>query len=159
MSALFSALCLVSLYIAAVWPTGQLGIAAFASLFVAAAVIETGFGYSISVYIVSSALGMLLLPNKIPPLLFVLFFGFYPILKNLFERLGSLFAQWLLKLVVFNASLTVMIFLIGELFVAFTSLRFGLVMLYVAGNAVFALFDYGYSKVVLFYMDRIHKRG
>ena len=159
MSAIFIALCVVSLYIASVWPTGQLGIAAFASLFVAAAVIETGIGYGVSVFVVSSALCMLLIPNKIPPLLYVVFFGYYPVLKNIFERLGRVVLQWLFKLIVFNAALTLSLFLMKELFIGFTSLRFGFVVLYIAGNAVFAIFDYGYSKVVLFYKDRIYKRG
>ena len=158
LSALFSALCVVSLYIASVLPTGQLGITALASLFVAAAVVETGLGSGVSVFIISSALSVLMVPVKTAPFLYVMFFGYYPVVKNLVERIGRVALQWLAKLIIFNASLTLAFFTLKELFIAFTSRSYGNALLYIAGNAVFILFDFGYSKVILFYMERIHKR-
>lgn len=154
--ALFTAFCFVSLFIASVWPTGQLGFAAMASLFVAAAVIEAGHGSGALVYIAGSVLSMLLLPNKTAPLLFVLFFGFYPIVKSLIERLDRKVFQWVLKFVVFSASLTVIRVLLSALFPGFINSPPGIALLFVGGNAVFALFDYGFSKVVCFYSDRVH---
>ena len=158
LAALFSALCVVSLFIASVLPTGQLGLTAVASLFVAAAVVETGYGAGISVFIISSILGMLLVPNKTAPLLYLMFFGYYPVYKNLIERINRVILQWILKLIVFNASLTLAFYILGEMFIAFTGRSFGVYMLYIAGNAVFILFDYGYSKVISFYRERIHKK-
>ena len=158
LSALFSALCVVSLYFASVFPTGQLGLAAAASLFVAAAVAETGISSGVSVFIVSSALGMLLVPDRTAPLLYIMFFGYYPVVKRLVERIISKALQWIVKLIVFNASLTLAFFVLKELFTAFTSRSRGVIIMYIAGSAVFALFDYGYSKVILFYTDRISRR-
>ena len=145
------------LYIAAVFPTGQIGLVAVASLFVAAAVIESGPGSGISVFIVSSALGILLVANKTPPILYILFFGYYPIVKILAERLSRNSLQWLIKLINFNASLTIAFFILRELFIQFTSRSFGVILLYIAGNAVFILFDFGYSKLILYYKERIQK--
>jgi len=159
LSALFAALSIVFLYVASIWPTGQLGFAAAASLFVAAAVIESGLGYGLSVYIAGAALGMLLLPNKDPPLLYVLFFGYYPLLKDLVERIRLKPAQWALKLVVFNAALTVIWYLLKVLVFDFAETPFGIALLYIGGNAVFTLFDIGYSKVIRFYTERVHMRS
>ena len=156
-SALFAALCLVSLYIASVWPTGQLGFAAVASLFVAAAVIEAGYVYGLSVYVAGSALGLLLLPTKAAPLLFVLFFGYYPIVKKLIESLRYVVLQWFLKLLVFNVALTVIWIFLRALFFAFVDSPLSIVVLYLGGNIIFALFDYGFSKVVYFYFERVRK--
>lgn len=158
LSALFTALCVITLYFASVWPTGQLGIAAFASLFVAAAVIESGLSYGILVYIVSSGLGMLLLPVKTAPLLYALFFGFYPVLKHLAGRVMQTALQWALKILVFNAALTAVHFLIKDIFHNITYRPGGIVILYLGANVVFTVFDYGYSKVLRFYMERIHNR-
>lgn len=157
LSALFSALSLISLYIASVWPTGQLGLAAFASLFVMAAVIESGLLSGVYVYVISSALAVLLLPTKTAPLLYVLFFGFYPMLKYLIERLKKKPLQWVIKLLVFNVSLCVIYFILKVLVFDFADTPLGAAVLVIGSNVIFALFDYGFSKVIGFYMERIHR--
>ena len=157
MSALFAALSVVSLYFASVWPTGQLGFVAFSSLFVAAAVIEMGIAPGIYVFVVSSVLGMLILPNRVAPLLYILFFGYYPVVKSLIERTGRAAIQWILKLAVFNASLSIIwLFLRGLLF-DFGENTLGTMMVYLFGNAIFAVFDYGFSKVIWYYQSSISK--
>ena len=155
LGALFSALSAACLYIASVWPTGQLGFAAFSSLFVAAAIIEIGLVSGIYVFAVSSAIGMLLAPDKAAPLLFVLFFGYYPVVKSLIERIKPPVVMWFLKLLVFNVSLTVIWLFMKVLFFGFLENTPGALLIFLFGNAVFVLFDYGYSKVIQFYLSRI----
>ena len=157
LSALFSAIAVLILYFASIWPTGQLGLVAAASLLTAAAVIETGLLSGAYVYIVSSVLGMLLVPNRVAALLFVLFFGFYPILKSLIERRGGLVIQWVLKLLVFNVSLTVLwLFFRAFFFSVFVS-NSSFLLIYIVGNFVFVLFDYGFTKLVWFYIERVSR--
>ena len=155
LSALFSALAVVSLALASIWPTGQLGFAAVASLFVAAAVIEMGALYGIYVFVASAALGMLILPDKATPLLYMLFFGFYPIVKSLIERIRSKALQWVLKLLVFNASLSVIWFLVGSLILDFGETSPAILIVYLFGNVIFAIYDYGFTSVVWLYINRI----
>lgn len=159
LSALFSALSIVSMLLASIWPTGQLGFAAFASLFVAAAIVESGIRYGVCVYIVSSALAALLLPVKTVPLIFALFFGYYPVVKRLAERIKRAPLRWVPKLVVFNAALTVLWFLVGALTFDFADTVPGTALTYLAGNAVFILFDYGFSKVIALYGERVSKKN
>ena len=169
LSALFSALAVVSLYVASVWPTGQLGLTAVASLFVAAAVIESGIASGISVFAVSSLIAFLILPNRIPLVLFVVFFGYYPVIKSLIEKRGHIILQFLCKLAVFNASLSVTwFFLRGLLFdfgeaeteILFVSGGSGIEVFFIflSGSLVFILFDYGFTKLVWFYINRISKQ-
>ena len=158
LSALFSALTVISLFIASVWPTGQLGLAAFSSLFAAAAIIESGLGAGVYVFICSALLSMLLLSNRTAPLLYTLFFGYYPVLKSLIERIAAVPLQWALKLAVFNAALIAIYFLLRELFFDFGGYKPGLIIYCLAGSAVFALFDYGFSKVITLYDTRVHNR-
>ena len=157
MGALFSALAVVILYFASVWPTGQPGLAAAASMFVAAMVIESGPVPGVFVFVVSSALAMLLLPNRSAAILYISFFGFYPIVKSFIERLRGTVLQWALKLAVFNISLTVVWFILRELFFDFGSFAPHIILIYIGGNAVFALFDYGFTKVIRFYINRIRR--
>ena len=157
LSALFSALSVISLYIASVWPTGLLGLTAVASLFVAAAVVEAGVRPGLYVYIVVSVIGFLILPNRSASLLFIVFFGYYPIVKCLFEQVGAVFLQWILKLAVFNLSLSSVYFLLSELIFDISENMPGTALLYICGNIVFAIFDHGLSKLLRLYMDRISK--
>jgi len=157
LSALFAALTLISLYIAAVWPTGLFGLVAFASLFGAAAVVEAGIAPGIYVYAASSVLGVLLLPDKAAPILHIFFFGYYPVAKSLIERLNSKIAQWALKLSVFNIALSALWFLFGALVLDFGDNPPDLILLHLCGSAVFALFDYGYTKVIWLYISRVSK--
>ena len=152
---MFSALSVVSLYFASLWPTGQLGFAAFSSLFVTAAIIEMRITQGVYIFIISAALGMLILPDKTAPLLYILFFGYYPIVKNLAEKNNSKALQWVIKLAVFNASLTVIWFFLKELFFNFSASIPGILILYLCGNLVFVIYDFGYSKLIRYYISRI----
>ena len=155
LSAMLSALAVISLFIASVWPTGLYGLVACSSLFVAAAVIEMGAVQGVCVYVAAAALGMLLLANKSAPLLFVLFFGYYPIVKRLIEKTGVKPLQWFLKLAVFNASLTIIWFSLRATLLSFEGQTPAFWVLCLLGSLVFLIFDFGYSKLLRFYADRI----
>jgi len=157
LSALFAALTVMILYFASIWPTGWVGLVAAASMFTAAAVIEAGVPSGAYVFIISSALGMLIIPNRSSPILYMLFFGYYPVIKSLVERIGNVAAQWALKLLAFNISLTVAWFLLRELVLGQYADIPGAVVIYLGGNAVFALFDYGFTKLIWFYLDRVKR--
>ena len=159
LSAAFAAMAVIILYFASIWPTGQVGLAAAASVFTAAAVIEAGLLPGVYVYIISSALSLLLMPGRSAPILYALFFGYYPVIKSLIERIGWTAAQWALKLLAFNAALTVTWFLLGELLFGTRENMPGALVIYPAGNAVFALFDYGFTKIIWLYTNRVSKFG
>ena len=109
--ALLCALSVAVLYIASVMPTGQLGITAIASLLGISAVIETDIKGGIAVFAATSVLGFLVIPEKSALLLYVLFFGYYPILKSIAEKQKSRVTEWIMKLFTANAALSVIIFL------------------------------------------------
>lgn len=169
LSALFAALCVISLFVASVWPTGRFALVAFASLFVASAVIEGGISSGISVFVVSSIIGMLILPNRAAPLFFIMFFGYYPVAKSLIEHIKGILLQWAFKLALFNASMFASWFLLRELLVSFISdnlnifrdsgydySRFLLPLMFIA-NVVFIIFDFGFTKLIWLYINRISK--
>ncbi|MCL2392393.1 MAG: hypothetical protein FWC66_07280 [Oscillospiraceae bacterium] len=157
LAALFTALTVVLLYIASLWPTGQLGLVAVASLLVAAAVIESGLSFGIFVFVASSALSLLLIPNRVAALLFIVFLGYYPVLKSLIEQRRGNLLQWALKLAVFNAALTIVWFLMRHLLIGFFGDLPGIWLVYLGGNIVFLFFDYGFTKLIWFYINRISK--
>ncbi len=60
-----------------------------------------GKKYGLGVYAASSILLLILITDKESALTYTLFFGYYPLIKDTFERLPEVFS-WLLKFVVFN---------------------------------------------------------
>jgi hypothetical protein len=91
-------------------------------------------------------------------LLFGLLFGLYSIVKNLVERLRVLPLEYLLKLLFFNASLTALYFVTRAALLSSLPEQLGVLwVLYLAGNAVFLCYDYGFGKLIGFYMTRVYK--
>ena len=157
-SAMMTALSVLFLYLACIFPTGQLGFTAVASLFGIAAVVECGIAAGIFVYVGASVLGLLLLPDKTMLYLYIIFFGLYPVLKSLIERIGKLIPEWLLKLALFNAALSAAWFLLRGLALPEKVFTYSTVLVYVLGNLVFILYDIGLTRLIAVYIARISKR-
>ena len=93
---------------------------------------------------------------------YILFFGYYPIIKSVGEKLKSRVPEWIIKLAVFNIALTAMVIFFRELLMmTFLDRLSGtalIVVLYILMNIVFVIYDYGVSKLVQFYMYKIHNK-
>jgi hypothetical protein len=155
LSAIISALTVGVLYVASIWQTGFIGLTALASIFAAAAVIEAGLASGLYVYAVSSALGMLLLPDKAAPLLYTIFFGYYPVVKSLIERGKSVTVMWILKIAVWTAAFAVIV--PGIILLGAGAHMPSLAILYPLTTIVFVIFDYGFTKLIRFYVVRVSK--
>jgi hypothetical protein len=154
----FGALALVFLYAGSVSPTGSWGLAALAGLMPAAVIISAGLTAGVLCWAGVTALAFLMLPDKFMALLFGLLFGLYSIVKNLVERLRVLPLEYLLKLLFFNASLTALYFVTRAALLSSLPEQLGVLwVLYLAGNAVFLCYDYGFGKLIGFYMTRVYK--
>ena len=154
--AILGALSLIFVYIASVVPTGNWGFVAVAGLFPAAVVISVGMKAGFLCWAGVSVLAFVLLPGKFCALLFAALFGLYPMIKALAEglRLGVL--SYVLKLVFFNVVFT-LIFSVMKAAVlnSLPSALSEIWLLYAVGNIVFLLYDFGFSKLIGFYIARI----
>ena len=153
LTALLTALSLVILYLSVLVPTGRMGVVAVAGLLPAAAVISGGPAAGGLCYAAASILALILLPDKGNALLYLLFFGLYPLVKYAVERLGRL-----LKLAFFNVMLTVFWFGLQAVFLSAlppAAADTALWVLYPAGNVVFLAYDFGFSKLIAFYVVRV----
>ncbi len=155
LTAVFSAFSIVFLYLAAVFPTGQLGFLGVASLFGIAAVCEYKIAGGIFVFAVTSIVGFLIIPDKASLILYVSFFGYYPVLKALAEKCSVRALEWVIKLGIFNAALSLVLFVFK---IGFFDFDFGdayYIVAYALANVVFVCFDVGVSRVLTVYMARI----
>ena len=107
-SAMLAALSVVVLMLGSFVEVLDLSTAAFASILCLYAVIEIGGVYPWMIWLVTSVLGILLLPVKTPVIFYALFAGFYPILKAKLEKLRAS-VSWILKLLAFHVCLAAMV--------------------------------------------------
>lgn len=156
-TAVFTALSAAFLYLASVFPTGQLGILGVASLFGVASVVEYALPGGVFVWLGTSILGFILVPSKGLVWLYAVFFGPYPVVKLLAERMRRP-VEWIIKVVFFNAALTVAIFALKFTMLNFSYMRAGTLLMYLLGNGVFILFDLAVSRAVRGYMTVIHPK-
>ncbi len=156
--AVFSAFSVIFLYLAAIFPTGQLGFLGISSLFGVAAVCEYGVTGGILVFVVTALVGFIVIPDKTGPILYAVFFGYYPILKYAAEKLRSRFLEWVLKLTIFSGALSVVLFVFHLALYAFELSGWLYGVVYFVGNVVFIIFDLGVSRVATVYMSKIYPK-
>lgn len=159
LSAMLGALSLVILCLAAVSPSGRMGIVALAGLVPGAAVVSGGLGAGLLCYGVAGVLGLLLLPDKGLALLYLIFFGLYPMVKSLAEGRRHRVLEWAVKLAFFNAALCLFWFVLGRIFVPLlpAMITQAVWLVFLVGNGVFVAYDYGFSRLISFYMARIDR--
>ena len=160
---MLTALSLAFLYVSAISPMARLGITAIAGVFPAGAVVSAGLGAGFFCYGATGILGLLLLPSKGSAVLYLLFFGLWPMLKSLLEHLPNRVLEWVCKLAVCNGILAVCWFGLRELLLPFLPQALHQSwMLFAAGSIAFVIYDVGFSKLIGFYtarVDRVLRKG
>lgn len=68
-------------------------------------VIELSRGWAFGVYAATSAISIIVIPNKEAALIYVLFFGYYPIIKGLIEgKIKNRILEYIIKVLIFNVA-------------------------------------------------------
>ena len=157
--AVLSALALILVYLASVAPSGSWGIVAAAGLLPAAAVISVSLTAGFMCWAAAAILAFLLAPDKLCALLFGVLFGLYPMVKSLVERLRKKPLEYVLKLAFFNAAFTVICLTMTAAVAASLPRVLGSSawVLYGLANVVFLLYDYGFSKLIALYINRVQR--
>ncbi|HYE10576.1 MAG TPA: hypothetical protein VEF53_10405 [Patescibacteria group bacterium] len=157
---ILTALCVVLNYLAAYLPTGKLGLYALASLTIAVAVVELDIKLGAVVYTAAAILIFLLTGNINTLLLFVLFFGSYPLLKYYIEKQRSAALEMILKFTAFNL-LAILGFYLFKLLFGISPINLGnfsvgmILGLAAGGQVVFLIYDYILSRLIYYYINRI----
>ncbi len=143
---------------------------AVASVFVAFATVEMGRKWAFAVFVCSSVVGLIIVPNKEAVILYAAFFGYYPILKSYLESKNKRALEYAVKLVVFNITMITaylaMIYIFGmdyEKLMDFgTDLgRFTAYAPWIllgAGNVIFLIFDKGLTGWITYYVVVLQKK-
>lgn len=150
--AVFTALGVLLLLLANLIPTGRLVLFALASFPVCGALMLYGVGWAAGVFAVTAILGFLLFPG-VTAVGYAAFFGWYPIVKSLCERLRSKILCRGLKWLAFTGAAVLYWLFARALFEgAFTR---SWALLYLVGLAAFLVFDWAYSLLIRLYLEKI----
>lgn len=159
------ALCLVIMFASGIITFGTISLPALAGVLLVSLVIELGIKWAVLAYGVVSALALFITPDISASILFVCFFGYYPIVKAPLERIKNRIWEWVGKIVILNAAIAAVL-LITKYWVGLniTASMFGrytdalVIALWIAANAVFVLYDIALTRVIGMYFHRIHPR-
>jgi hypothetical protein len=147
LSAMLTALSVVLLYAACLLPTGRLALLAVAAMLPAVAVLAGGCRWGLLVYGATTLLSLLLLPNRLPGLVYAVILGHYSVVKSVIERLKRPAAELILKLLVWNGTLAVAWGLAKGLGLLAT-LPYSPVLLVVLYNLAFLVYDLVFTQVI-----------
>lgn len=144
-----------------VFPYATYALPALASLFLFPVIIEGGKRLGLAVYASTALLALLIVPDMEAKALYVTFFGLYPMLKSVAERIGRA-GEWAIKLAAFNAAVvltygaltSLQLLPMADFAVGNLAMPTALAVLLLAGNVVFVVYDIGLTRVLSLYIYR-----
>ncbi len=154
-----SALSLVFMMFTTIIPVGTYALPIMAGILLVSVVIEFNAKWALAVFFVVSVLSFLLSGDREAVLYFIMFFGFYPIVKSYFEKIKSKLFQWILKYSLFNVCMIVSfyigIYLLGVPIESFEIFGYNLPIVFLfIGNLVFFFYDRCVTVVIINYITK-----
>lgn len=147
-------------------PIGQYAIPATAGLIIYMMTFVSGRRWGIYSYVASAIISFIICTDKETAMCFALFFGYYPLLKSLFEKINVKVVGFILKLVVFNSAafavyyICLYVFGITQNFNIF-GLNLPLVMLlmfnlvFIAYDRMLTVYEKNYAKRITRFTERL----
>lgn len=164
-----TALAVLLLFLENIAPTGRLGFYALSAFLTAVVIIECGIYHTFAFYVASSLLALLILPNKLEVLPYILFLGVYGIVKYYAEKPKSRILEFIIKLLFFNGMIFVFylflktfIFELMAEILPWTSVLADVpgyvwIAVFLAGQGLFIFFDYVYTLFIRWYIAKVRK--
>ena len=158
LTGILSALVVISLVLESIAPTGRLGFYVLAGFLLSVVLLEAGIGWGWASYVVTSALGYLLVPEKLNLLPYIMFFGIYTLLKFHIESIRKPWIEIVLKLAAFNLFLwpgwgIARSFLSSRLTRGAWVIAAGIVL-----DVMFILYDFLFTLWINYYNEKISPR-
>lgn len=144
-----SALCLTLMFLTGVFPLLSMAIPIYAGALMIIVSTEVSTSWAFAAFFAVSLLSLFLTPDKEATTLFIMFFGYYPIISPKLEKIRSKLLRTICKFGIFNAAMVIwyrlIILIMGvyDFFGDFSFLgKYAVVGVMVFINLVFILYDY-----------------
>lgn len=136
----------------------------FAGILLIIIMIEVGYGWAFGTYSAVSLLAMFLLSDKEAAVMFVLFFGYYPMLRELLEqKIKAKSLRFIIELILYNVCIALSVVICMYVFaVEYDDFgdfgKYSLIITAVLMNIIFVLYDFLLGKLIFAYHLRWQKK-
>lgn len=150
----------VAVMMAAYFPYLTFAVPCMAGLVSAVVAIELSQKWAYGVYAVSSVI-VLLFAEPEAKILYVSFFGYYPVLKITLEKIRAIWLEYIVKFAVFNFAIIICYTVFASVFgVSMSDMgdfgKYTNLILLAVGNIVFFVYDILIDRLAGIYMYRFH---
>lgn len=146
----------------AVVPFLTYALPAVAGVLIVFIVVEIDKKWAFGVFSAVAILAFLLVPDKEVAMMYIAFFGYYPIIKAVLESRLPVALSWVVKVLLFNltmvAAYLVLIFVMGIEVDEIT--EYGMIavpMLLGAGSITFIAYDFALTQIITLYLVKWRK--
>ncbi|RKD31965.1 hypothetical protein [Thermohalobacter berrensis] len=147
----------VCLYLVSIVPTNRIFLFWISTIFTAAMVVEFGVSSAILTFAATTILGFIIVPNKLILVPYVIFFGYYAIVKYYIERLNNLPLEWGIKILLFNIA-TYITYKIADILLFINIKSLLPIWAVILGLQVgFIIYDYFFSIMIKYYKEKLRK--
>lgn len=153
-----SSLCIFSMFVAGAVPFLYLTMPMIAGALMSIIAVEVNRSWAFLTYVSVSLLSIFVTSNKEASLIFILLFGYYPIIKELIDNFKLRFLRVLTKLVIFNivavADYYATLYILGITDMTEDFAFFGKMGIYIFWglcNVVFFIYDYALKGCIEIY--------
>ncbi|MBC7765135.1 MAG: hypothetical protein H7Y41_01525 [Hyphomonadaceae bacterium] len=151
------ALSIIFLFAASIAPTGRFLLFAIATMLSIAVVIECGLAWAWTSYAATAILALFLVPDKTMVFLYILFFGYYGMVKMYIEMLQKLWLEWTIKMTLFAVVSYIIGFLLAGLIGLKLPANYSMLILWGIAIVGFTLYDIGYSSAANLYIHSLQR--
>lgn len=162
---LSASLCLLLMFMTGLMPFATFALPAIAGAVLIVVVIENKASTAWIVYCAVSLLSVFIVPDKEAALMFIAFFGYYPIIKESLEKIKSKSVEYLAKFAIFNVAIISSYFIIINIIglAEFNAEmgefgKYGLLLFLALGNVTFLLYDFALTNLITLYIKVIRKK-
>ena len=157
---MITGLCIMLMFMTGLFPFATYALPALAGLILVAMVVEFGSTQALIVYVAVSILSIFMTPDREAAIMFICFFGHYPIIKVIIERrIPNRILEWVVKLLTFNACIVlgylfvINVMGISEVLESFGDFgKYSVLVLLALGNVVFVIYDFALTRVISMYI-------
>lgn len=157
---LSAALCIMLMFMTGMIPFMTYALPAVSGVILICVLLENGTGTALLVYCTVSLLSLLVVPDREAAIMFIAFFGYYPILKPALERTVKIRPiRFVLKLALFNTAIIlayqaiIYILQIPDILEEFGDFgKYSVPIILGLGNIVFIIYDFALTQLIDIYI-------
>lgn len=153
----------VVILLLSLFPFATYALPPFAGAVLIPLVIECGKKWALCAYAAVSLIALLIVPDMESKMLFIAFFGYYPIVKAVLESFKNRVFEWIAKMLMFNVAAVVGYTVLSYIGFSLEEFRIEgvalplhgfLALFLLAGNVIFILYDIGVTRALPLYFAR-----